>query len=376
MACDGNAACVLLDDAKMDLLVGAHLCRHRPGIWNFVSADQFGEQTYTKKGKMPGVLKGLTMSEDQVAIWVASYPICAHVTLAIESMYSDDNETKEEKRKEEGEKRRILDTDDRNSCLRRVEEAFPSSQMTSSSLYNIINGKVVNASVNVQETLKMGESMFLDFRSSLPGGFHAPLKRKVKTMEYIKCQVAICDRMLYDMASLFCVLITEHRQAELQTLFDYELCAVPASIIDEDGCLRTGTKSILVPNLKVDEGRRSCWSSCNAWSWHTPCTTDQLPAVSSDVNSRPSLLVCCLPEHYLVVWSADVICQISVYRWKSFDTYSFPSCPFGVERTPSRSHAFTCSNIIERANKFASSLWQLFTEYSVEARVVGELQYL
>ena len=155
---------VLPDYAKMDLLAGAHLCRHRPGIWNYVSADQFGEQTYTKNGKMPGGLKGLTMSEDQVAICVESYPVCAHVTLAIESMDSADDESKEEKRKEDGEKRRILDSDDRNSCLRRVEEAFPSCQMTSSSLYNIINGKVANASVNIQETPKMGESMFLDFR--------------------------------------------------------------------------------------------------------------------------------------------------------------------------------------------------------------------
>ena len=52
---------MLPDDAKMDLLAGAHLCRHRPGIWNSVSIDQFGEQTYTKKGNMPGGLKGLTM---------------------------------------------------------------------------------------------------------------------------------------------------------------------------------------------------------------------------------------------------------------------------------------------------------------------------
>ena len=56
----------LPDDAKMDLFVGAYLCRHRPGIWNSLSADQFGEQTYIKKGKMPGGLKGLTMSEDQL----------------------------------------------------------------------------------------------------------------------------------------------------------------------------------------------------------------------------------------------------------------------------------------------------------------------
>ena len=66
---------MLPDDAKMDLLVGAHLCRHRPGIWNSLSADQFGEQTYIKKCKMPGGLKGLNMS----------YPVCTHATLAIES---------------------------------------------------------------------------------------------------------------------------------------------------------------------------------------------------------------------------------------------------------------------------------------------------
>ena len=59
---------------------------------------------------MPGGLKGLTMSEDQLAIWVESYPICVIVTLAIESMYSADDEIKQEKRKEEGQKRRILDT--------------------------------------------------------------------------------------------------------------------------------------------------------------------------------------------------------------------------------------------------------------------------
>ena len=94
----------------MDLLVGTHLCRHRPDMWNCLSADQFGEQTYINKSKMPGGLKGLTMSEEQVAIWVESYPVCAHVTLAIESMYSADDDIKQEKRKEEGEKRRILDT--------------------------------------------------------------------------------------------------------------------------------------------------------------------------------------------------------------------------------------------------------------------------
>ena len=86
-------------------------------------------------------------------------------------------------------------------------------------------------------------------------GFHAPVKRKAKTMESIKCGVTIGDNTLYDMASLFCRLITvgQHQQVELQTLFEYELCAVPTSIIDENGCLRIGTQSTLVSKLKVDD---------------------------------------------------------------------------------------------------------------------------
>ena len=131
------------------------------------------------------------MSEDQVAIWVESYAICAHVTLAIDSMFSADDEMREEKRKEEGEKRRILDADDRNRVYEELKKHSHPLKLTSSSLYNIINGKMANAFVNVQETRKMGESMLVDFRSALPGGFHAPLKRKVKTMEYIKCGVTI-----------------------------------------------------------------------------------------------------------------------------------------------------------------------------------------
>ena len=87
-----------------------------------------------------------------------SYPICAHVTLALASMYSADDEKKEEKRKEEGEKRRVLDTDERNRVYEELKKHSHLLELTSSSLCNIINGKVVNASVNFQETLKMGRA--------------------------------------------------------------------------------------------------------------------------------------------------------------------------------------------------------------------------
>ena len=62
---------------------------------------------------------------------------------------------KEEKRKEEGEKRRILDTDDRNRVYEEVMTHPYPLKTTCSSFYNVINGKVANASVNVQEALKL-----------------------------------------------------------------------------------------------------------------------------------------------------------------------------------------------------------------------------
>ena len=67
-----------------------------------------------------------------------------------------------------------------------------------------------------------------------PGGMHTLMSFNgcignimkasgLKVLESIKCGVTIGDKTLYDMASLFCRLITvgQHRQVELQTLFDY-----------------------------------------------------------------------------------------------------------------------------------------------------------
>ena len=49
------------------------------------------------------------------------------------------------------------------------------------------------------------------------------------------------------------MMIGQRRQLELGPLFDYELSAVPASLIDEQGCLRKGNKSALVIRLGVIE---------------------------------------------------------------------------------------------------------------------------
>ena len=95
---------LLPDDAKEDLMAGAFVCRHKAGRWNFVSSDQFGEQTAIKIGK--GGLKGISLS---------SFPISAYITDPLDHWYSPDepDSSSEMPHTEEGVKSCNVDEDDR-----------------------------------------------------------------------------------------------------------------------------------------------------------------------------------------------------------------------------------------------------------------------
>ena len=110
---------------KNDLVKGAHRCRHTDG-GTAVPVEQFGEQTYIRRGKGAGVLRGISTNVEQVAVWVGSFSVCAHLDLAIEAMYCHDDAGGKpvggtegdcktlNKYKEEGERRRKMDETDRN----------------------------------------------------------------------------------------------------------------------------------------------------------------------------------------------------------------------------------------------------------------------
>ena len=95
-------------------------------------ADQFGEQTYIKRGKGSGGMKGISTSPEQLAVWVNSFSVCAHLDIAMEHMYNEAGEEQKphgevdgeekNKHKEEGEGRRRLDEADRKKIAVELEK--------------------------------------------------------------------------------------------------------------------------------------------------------------------------------------------------------------------------------------------------------------
>ena len=143
--------------AKEDLLAGAPVCRHSGG-GTAVPADQFGEQTYIKRGKGSGGMKGISTSPEQVAVWVNSFSVCAHLDIAMEHVYNEAGEEQKphgevdgeekNKHKEEGEGRRRLDEVDRKKIAVELKKYSHPLNDQQPGVYNICNGQVAPDTVN------------------------------------------------------------------------------------------------------------------------------------------------------------------------------------------------------------------------------------
>ena len=204
-------------EAKEDLLAGAFVCRHKAGSWNAVSADQFGDQTAIKIGE--GGLKGITLSSTQVAEWIDSFPISAHVSDTLDNGYSPDlsSSSSEMLHKGRGVKRCKFGEDDRQRISTKLGQFSHTLEIESYVLYNIHNGQVAPTIVNVSDSLAI---------ESLPIGFHAKLSSPVNTTGHLKRGVKIGDKVVFDLEFIFVrlLVVVQQRKMELLQIFWYELC--------------------------------------------------------------------------------------------------------------------------------------------------------
>ena len=63
------------------------------------------------------------------------------------------------------------------------------------------------------------------------------------------------DKTVFDMETMFLLLfmVEQKRQLQLASMFQYELCTIPSSLIDAYGCLEKGNKSILANRLGMKQ---------------------------------------------------------------------------------------------------------------------------
>ena len=224
--------------------------------------DQFGEQTYQAR-EWFWIMKGISTSPEQVAVWVNSFSVCAHLDIAMEYMYNEAGEeqmphgevNREEKNKykEEGEGRRRLDEADRKKIAVELEKYSHPLNDQQPGVYNICNGQMAPDTRNVQNALTIESEQSRQFSASLSSEFHKTIKKKVKAMELLKKAVTVNGKAIHDIETLFSRLLVvgQQRSVDIADVFQFELSPVPPALIDEYGCLRKGDKAVLVKSLSV-----------------------------------------------------------------------------------------------------------------------------
>ena len=125
--------------------------------------------------------------------------------------------------------RRKLDAADGNLILHEFKKHINPLVDPSLELINIVNRKVADDSINVADTVNIGEEMTKNFVNSLPENFYKAIQ-------------ALFNRLL---------IVGQNRNTSLVSVFEYELCAVPYSIIDEFGFIRKVNKANIVKKLAI-----------------------------------------------------------------------------------------------------------------------------
>ena len=178
----------ILQEGKTDLLAGAHVCRHSDG-GTAVPGDQFGEQTYIRSGKGAGGMNGIPTRPEQVAVWVNSFIMCAHMDIAMDEMYEIIEKVEQESigtsegktlHKEERGNRKKTDESDRRKLAIELEKYSHPLNDKHPSLHNICNGHVSPDTVNVHDALSIGSEQSKAFSSSLGSTytFHTAIKKE------------------------------------------------------------------------------------------------------------------------------------------------------------------------------------------------------
>ena len=176
-----------------------------------------------------GGLKGISTNDEQVAVWINSFSICSHVSLALDNIYTPSSTEEIEEtfseglselsysrvHKEEAKSRKELDSQDRSKLLEQLSKYSHPLLTDSDKLFNVVNGQCASEDINVYDALYIGKKQMEEFVNKLPDGFHHVIEKRVKTMQQMKKSVVVQGKPIYNLESHFINLILIGQQRNI-----------------------------------------------------------------------------------------------------------------------------------------------------------------
>ena len=248
----------LPDCVLKEFMLGNHVMRHKPGIWNGISSDQFIESTFMRYGHGPGGIIGITLQPGTLKRWALGLHICTQLKADVLTMAEEDKPRDVLRHKEEGSSRMQADNTDRekikNKLLNCINPFAPESHPTG--LVNIVTGRVSSDPVNVDSSVQLGQGLMQRYASGWPNSFHQPLSKPIVSMAFSKKQNTVDNVQVYDTSLIYSRVLglQKVRDIDLKDVLSYELAAIPPSLFDEkSGEMRlSSSKSTLKSKLKVE----------------------------------------------------------------------------------------------------------------------------
>ena len=227
------------------------------GIWNCIHTDQFIETTYMRLGHGPAGAKGVTINQRQMEVWALSFAMTGEMVKILMEMTNDATDRVATHHKEESLKRIESDQQDRESLrqyMSGIIDPMDPSTHPDGHLLNIVSGQIAAENCNVHEAVAKGNELIKQYKESWPEGFYQTISQPVVLMDNAKRFVKIGENRVYDQTFIFArvsELMHTNREISMVDCLATELASYPPAYFDEDGKMRSTTKSKLTTALAV-----------------------------------------------------------------------------------------------------------------------------
>ena len=241
---------------------GNHVMRHQRGIWNGLWSDLYIETTFMRYGHSPGGIVGITLQPSTLKRWALSLHICVQLKKNIISLSDHDVHHTITTDKEESATRIMTDSVDREKIRKKlatcIDPLDPSSHPPGN-IVNIVTGMISPASVNVDDSVQLGERLMTSYREGWPQSFHKPLTKPIIMMSVSRKKVSVGDVTVFDTSLILSrvLCLQKVRDVNMEEVLGHELAGVPTSMFEDTGKMRlTQSKSILKTKLQVELAHR------------------------------------------------------------------------------------------------------------------------